>query len=133
MKHPERVALFAMLAAMAVAPLAPGHGTLKGSRAKTDEAQLQSLASESPAWQTNRAGTDVAPPRATPDARTMRSESSGDMSRDATSDAVVPGTSPTSRVPPSGETPASRGFASPGRFSYQQRQSASSRITKQQH
>ena len=41
MKHPERVALFAMLAAMAVAPLAPGHGTLKGSRANIDEAQMQ--------------------------------------------------------------------------------------------
>ena len=120
MKHPERVALLAMLAAMAVAPLAPGHGT-KVSRAKTDEAQLQSLSSESTAWQMNRADTDVAPPRATPDARAMRSESSGDMSRDASSDVAAPGTSPTSRVAPSGETPASRGFANPGDFSYQQR------------
>ena len=121
MKHPERVALFAMLAAMAVAPLAPGHGTLKGIRANIDEAQMQSLSSESPAWQTNRADTDIAPPRAMPDARALRSESSGDMSRDASSDTVAPGTSPTSRVAPSGETPASRGFANPGRYSYQQR------------
>ena len=114
MKHPERVALFAMLAAMAVAPLAPGHGTLKGSRASMDEAQLQSLSSESPAWQSNRESTnDVAPPRAMPDARALRSESSGDMSRDASRDTV---TSPTSRVAPSGETPASRGFADPGPF-----------------
>ena len=121
MKHPERVALFAMLAAMAVAPLAPGHGALKGSRAKTDEAHLQSQSPENPAWQTRRADTDdVAPPRATPDARALRRESSGDMSRDATRDTLAPGTSP-SRVAPSGETPASRGFASPGRFSYQQR------------
>ena len=119
MKHPERLALFAMLAAMAVAPLAPGHGTLKGSRAKTDEAQLQSLASENPAWHANRADTDIAPARATPDARSMRSESSGDMSRDAPSDAVVSGTPPASRVAPYGETPASRDVASPGRFSYQ--------------
>ena len=120
MKHPERVALFAMLAAMAVAPLAPGHGTLKGSRVASASSQSEA-SSESPAWQTNRADTDIAPPRAMPDARALRSESSGDMSRDASSDTVAPGTSPTSRVAPSGETPASRGFANPGRYSYQQR------------
>ena len=121
MKHPERVALFAMLAAMAVAPLAPGHGTLKSSRVKTDEAQLQSLSAESHAFQSNRESTDdVAPPRA-PGARALRSESSGDMSRDASSDTVAPGTSPTSRVAPSGKTPASPGFANPGRSSYEPR------------
>jgi hypothetical protein len=113
MKHPERVALFALLAAMAVAPLAPGHGTLKGSRAGTDEAQLQSLASQSPAWQTSRAQTDIAPPRAMPDARALRSQSSGDMSRDASSDTVAPGTSPTSR--------AARALAHPRRFDDPQR------------
>ena len=121
MKHPERLALFAMLAAMAVAPLAPGHGTSTSNRSRTDEAQLQSLSSESPEWQANRDTSDVAPPRAVRDARTMRSPSPGDMSREAASDAVARGTAATSLVPPSGETPASRGFASPGRFSYQQR------------
>jgi hypothetical protein len=121
MKHPERVALFAMLAAMAVAPLAPGHGTLKGNRSETSEAQLQSLSSRSPAWRANRDDTDnvIVPPSA--GARAMRSESSGDMSRDPSTDTSAPRTSPTSEVPSQVETPATRGLTDIDRSSDQRR------------
>jgi len=85
------------------------------SRAARD-ADLRSCALRQ---KSNRESTDdVAPPRATPDARALRSESSGDMSRDASRDTVAPGTSATSRVAPSGETATSQGVANPGRFSY---------------